>query len=830
MKFKLLRAKSISSVEDENNLTEEEIKKREKERKYGTYLGHIGIVMQSARAITDDLGERILGQLGLNIDLERFKNTVMLGDYLHDWGKANQHFQEMVFFKSIHPKSQDEKLIKHRKKLLAAQREHNQRQMLRHEVISGILALEVKSVRKWLTECEGINNDDLMVAVWAAMGHHLKIGIDEYGRGVDYCIAQIPDGTGDSLKIYTHHPDFTKMLEMGRKFGLGLPSYLPELPKQDWTRIELEEAIESLQQKFDDFAKKHQNNWEFCKYTAAVKATVMAADLAGSALPNAGENVREWIQKQLQVVLSENGEDIQKLLDKRLKGNDLYEFQKEIAQTTYRVTLVKAGCGTGKTVGAYAWAKKWAKGRKLFFCYPTTGTASQGFIDYLDGTGIEVDLMHSRAELDRELLCSGDSGDSEGVDARLSGLKAWRNKMIVCTVDTVLGLIQNNRKPLYAWCAIAQSAFVFDEVHAYDSRLFGALLQFLRTFRGAPILLMSASFTPEQIKAIRDVMAELGENINQEPIKGPKNLEELKRYQIDYLDEVSDVKKLPEVWDVLFEALRKNKKVLWVTNSVQSSIDFYQEAKKKISQELSEKEIKLLIYHSRFRYKDRLDKHKAVIDSFKQDFDAPVLAITTQVCEMSLDINADLLVSAMAPAAALIQRLGRLNRSMKKQSEGTRKAIIYPWDNKQPYSKEELETGIELIKQLPNKNAVSQVDLADISEKLNSSKPSIVKSNWLEGNWCTHPGFLREGGYTITVLLEEDEKTIWKIAEAQEEELLKEGKKESRMKLFIKEALGWSVPIRIVKGFKDWKRQKFYPIAPKDIIKYSQETGAEPCK
>ena len=829
MKFKRLLAKSISPVEEENNLTEEEAKEREKERKCATYLAHIAIVMQSARTITDDLGEGILEQLDLKINLERFKNTVKLGAYLHDWGKANQHFQEMVFFKSIHSKSQDEKLIKYRKKLLAAQREHNQRQMLRHEVISGILALEIESVRKWFTECEGINNDDLMIAVWAAMGHHLKMGIDEYGRSVDYCIAQIPDGTGDSLKIYTHHPDFTKMLEMGRKFGLGLPSYLPELPKQDWTRIELEGAIESLQQKFDDFVQKHQNDWEFCKYTAAVKATVMAADLAGSALPNAGENVREWIQKQLKVVLSEDGDDIQNLLDERLGENDLYEFQEDIAQTTYRVTLVKAGCGSGKTVGAYAWAKKWAKARKLFFCYPTTGTASQGFIDYADGA-VEADLMHSRAELDRELLCSGDSGDAEGVDARLSALKAWRNKMIVCTVDTVLGLIQNNRRPLYAWCAIAQSAFVFDEVHAYDSRLFGALLQFLRTFRGAPILLMSASFTPEQIKAIRDVMAELGEKINQEPIKGPKKLEELKRYQIDYLDEVSDVKKLPEVWDILLEALRNNQKVLWVTNSVQSSIDFYQEAKKKISQELSQHEIKLLIYHSRFRYKDRLDKHKAVIDNFDKDVNIPVLAITTQVCEMSLDINADLLVSAIAPAAALIQRMGRLNRRIKDQSEGTRRAIIYPWENKQPYSKEELETGIELIKQLPSKNAVSQVDLADISEKLNSSKPSIVKSNWLEGNWCTHPGFLREAGYTITVLLEEDEKKIWKIAEAQEQELLKQGKKESRMKLFMKEALRWSVPIRIVKGFKDWKRRKFYPIAPKDIIKYSEETGAEPCK
>ena len=128
--------------------------------------------------------------------------------------------------------------------------------------------------------------------------------------------------------------------------------------------------------------------------------------------------------------------------------------------------------------------------------------------------------MHSRADLDRELLFSGESDDSEGIDARLMAFQAWRKKLIVCTVDSVLGLIQNNRKPLYSWAAIAQSAFVFDEVHAYDARLFGALLKFIKAFRGAPILLMSASFTPEQLQAIRQVLAEQGEELD-EPIEGP---------------------------------------------------------------------------------------------------------------------------------------------------------------------------------------------------------------------------------------------------------------------------------------------------------------------
>ena len=35
-----------------------------------------------------------------------------------------------------------------------------------------------------------------------------------------------------------------------------------------------------------------------------------------------------------------------------------------------------------------------------------------------------------------------------------------------------IGLMPNNRRGLFLWPALAQSAFVFDKIHAYDDRLF----------------------------------------------------------------------------------------------------------------------------------------------------------------------------------------------------------------------------------------------------------------------------------------------------------------------------------------------------------------------
>ena len=189
MQFKHLLAKSLNDEALHS-----------KARKAASYTGHSVAVMQSADVLIQELGATILQQLGLeSIDPNEFANTVKLGAYLHDWGKANQHFQEMVRFNS-----KDKRISQHKKKLRNSLKEHGNRQMLRHEVLSGILALQVPSFREWLEQCPCA---DLMVAVWAAMGHHLKIGLGKDGKPAG-CVAEILDGNRDGLEIYTHHADF----------------------------------------------------------------------------------------------------------------------------------------------------------------------------------------------------------------------------------------------------------------------------------------------------------------------------------------------------------------------------------------------------------------------------------------------------------------------------------------------------------------------------------------------------------------------------------------------------------------------------------------------
>src|SRR5207245_2374595 len=115
----------------------------------------------------------------------------------------------------------------------------------------------------------------------------------------------------------------------------------------------------------------------------------IASDVAGSALPrevtDAARRAR-WIPDALQNRPLDG--ELQEIVEKRLvierkKGNEgeLRKFQIAVGASTASVTFVKAGCGSGKTLAAYHWAASQHPTRRLYFCYPTTGTASEGYKD-----------------------------------------------------------------------------------------------------------------------------------------------------------------------------------------------------------------------------------------------------------------------------------------------------------------------------------------------------------------------------------------------------------------------------------------------------------------
>lgn len=721
-------------------------------------IGHTAAVVESVTTLVDTLKLRLIKQFGLTCELKTLRATARLAAYIHDWGKANDHFQMVVRndLKSLNQQYRRDP------------REHPQ--MIRHETASVLLAWEF---REWLKQCP---DADFMTAIAAAGGHHLKFG-GKQGKDTSE-LGEVREGTGDTcLYWYVHHQYFRKLIRYGVR-TLGLPSTIPPFKfSQRWEIGEIKR--DKRQAVLREFEKWNPDTTSL----AAIKALLIAGDAIGSASAQVAIDIHQWIRNELNETLTEP--DLQRVIDARRGKHPLRQFQIDLKEKSTRVTMARAGCGTGKTLGAYNWAQRHAISRKLFFCYPTTGTSTEGFLDYVQDE-VESVLLHSRSEVDLELARTGeevDNGDEtvNETDQKLGSFKAWGAKVSICTVDTVLGLLQCNRRPMYCFPSIANAAFVFDEVHCYDDALFGALLRFLKVVK-APVLLMSASFLPAQVEAIRSAV---GEPV--EIIQGPQDLEEKPRYRFHEVDKPN--------WERVQQELANGGKVLWVCNQVNTAIDVYEHAKGL--------GLNALLYHSRFRYGDRVKHHRAVVDGFKPDA-FPVLAVATQVAEMSLDLSATLLVTQIADPAGLIQRLGRLNR---RYCGHALDAMFYPEDPKMigfPYCQDELDAGLALVRSFSDE--VNQSQLATWLEQLHVQSQPKDHFVLLDGKWRTYPAALREAGYTVTALLEQDQATISTLKSS--------------------DLPHYTVPLP-TKDIKDWQRhKKGYLIAPADQWSYSSELGA----
>ena len=746
-------------------------------------LGHLQAVHAAALTIVDACGGAMLATFRLpGTDLPRFRQIVAIAAAVHDVGKANSHFQGMLTG--------------------AADRSgYNFRQALRHEWVS-LVWLQQSGVQQWIRELLPSESDLLMLEC-CVCGHHPGVKRPTPPANID--------GAGSEMSTYFHEPRFAEISDwLQMVSGSSSKPSASELPLQ-FDASSASDPIVLLARwhmrassRFNDLSLDEQ------RLIAAAKACMVAADVAGSALTEQKQTPQrqaEWIRRAL-ARLPDAG-DIEELVKERLGGFPERAFQTNVAHSKSRVTLVTAGCGCGKTVAAWLWAARQCPGQRVFFSYPTTGTATEGFRGYLfdqetHQSKLGAELFHGRAQVDFEVILDVNEEDKaasiEEEQLRIYSLKAWSTPIVCCTVDTVLGIMQNHRRGLYAWPALAQSAFVFDEIHAYDDKLFGCLLRFLSDLRGAKVLLMTASLPTPRLVAIQTALED-DEPLN--IISGPPELEQLPRY---HREESTDIDARVR------EELKRGGRVLWICNVVDRAMD--------VADRFSD--WNPLIYHSRFRYEDRVERHKEVVSAFSPGTDqAGCLAICTQVAEMSLDISATLLVTEVAPVPSLIQRLGRLNRHAKPSdpSPTTMPFVIdYPRNESgeikdMPYSLEVYGNWPELTEQWLGelgKENISQQTLASAWESLNSNEEvERIDSTWVDGGPSTQIDSVRTSSPGVTVIR----------AGADAYACIQNASLIARYSIPMP-------PYRYGKHWTDWERVQGTMVAPSEFMDYDRKRGA----
>jgi CRISPR-associated endonuclease/helicase Cas3 len=744
---------------------------------YALLHTHLRFVKSAGEAIFEKVGEKVLQQIGLNDEIwsSRLKRGLSAACLCHDIGKANDGFQKMIQGNpKLSPKFQP----------------------VRHELLSALLLAEEGEVRDWVLNLlsDSGNFDDaeelLQCVIGAVGGHHRKL--DEEWKKASLALRD--GGCGQVVKTFLTHENLKPLFngKVTREVDFDLIR-----DKEN----SLQDKRIGFQIRSSNFQETLEENCDWWRFSAVLKALTSAADVAGSALPEKDVVPREWIETNLAESQFLKAEQMREVVKVRLNGKELRKFQKAVANAKKNVTLVEAGCGTGKTVAAYAWAENHADGKKLFFCYPTTGTATEGFLGYVAENDVEAELVHSRSSVDTEEMTEV-KGDEENKEAeetekrlRIESLKMWFPQIVVCTADTVLSLVRNNRRGWYNSPAILSASFVFDELHAYDNRMFAAVIALIKALPNAHFLLMTASL-PKSRKEF--LLKHLGEK-NIEQVQTPKELEELPRYQFQKLTDKR------ELFEITEKAKTEKLKILWICNTVARTQEVFDE--------LESRDLSVQTYHSNFKYEDRKNRHRQVIDGFdREKSDESLIAVTTQVAEMSLDLDADILICEIAPVSSMIQRLGRLNRFISVEMQGTPRRAYFIWLEKDkflPYKESEIEHGRIWLEELINLNRpLSQFDLAEYFQKLSVTDEGRLNlfTNWLDSGWYAMPESVRDPNVSVSVILPEDENVCLHDS---------------------RQIINKSIPMTYKKQMEDWRELKGNLIAPPNTIAYCKQRGAK---
>lgn len=345
---------------------------------------------------------------------------------------------------------------------------------------------------------------------------------------------------------------------------------------------------------------------------------------------------------------------------------ELYQHQRASAAATGCSVLLIAPTGSAKTESALFWSL--GDGAvplaRLFYALPYQASMNAMYdrlCDAVRGFGYEaVGIQHGRA---LQAMYARLQNSERGLSSAANAARWERN---INTLNARPIKVFSPYQMLKALFQIrgfeamitdyAGAAFIFDEIHAYEPGRLALILIFVRYLReqfGARFFVMSATF-PSLIR--QELQQALGDCIT---IRADDaTFKKFTRHRLQLIDG-----ELLEHLDRVVADFRAGKQVLVCVNTVQRAQDVERQL-----QQLGVAEANIVLIHSRFITRDRtrLEEEVRKRSELGNNDAEPFILVATQVVEVSLNIDLDMIYSDPAPLEALLQRFGRVNRACKK--------------------------------------------------------------------------------------------------------------------------------------------------------------------
>ncbi|NAZ36457.1 CRISPR-associated helicase Cas3' [Rubellimicrobium sp. CFH 75288] len=355
------------------------------------------------------------------------------------------------------------------------------------------------------------------------------------------------------------------------------------------------------------------------------------------------------------------------------------------------LAILEDETGSGKTEAALILAQRMlraGKGRGLFVALPTMATADAMFARLRDVAGRlfeapSLTLAHGRAGLSvpfRDLRGQPSRSDDATcapwlADGRRRALLA---QIGVGTVDQALLAVLPTRFATLRQWGLASKILIVDEVHEmgqpYMAEELAALLG-LHAARGGSAILLTATL-PLDLRARLSAAFEEGAGRAAVPdhdpaypslsVPGHAALRDRAPPSAKGPVAVRRLASTQEALDLLSDAARDGAACVWIRNAVDEAIAGVAA--------LRGRDVPAMLLHARFALGDRKRHEAAALARFGKEGvgrEGHVL-VATQVVESSLDLDFDVMISDLAPMAALIQRAGRLWRHLDRRPVASR--------------------------------------------------------------------------------------------------------------------------------------------------------------
>jgi CRISPR-associated endonuclease/helicase Cas3 len=309
--------------------------------------------------------------------------------------------------------------------------------------------------------------------------------------------------------------------------------------------------------------------------------------------------------------------------------------------------ILQAPTGTGKTEAGLLWADKFMDSRKLIYLLPTMTTSNKIHDRLSKILGCEVGLLHGTSDY---MLRVNEEHETQEEGRSMRPLLFSKSFIYPCTVATADQLLFTTfnwgRWELKLMNA-GNSAIIVDEIHAYEPYTVALIVETLKGLRtlGAKCFIMSATI-PAVLRKFLLSELRLAEVPRDTSFDGRVRVSISLRLN----DEITSA--IPSV----LRYYQDKKKILIICNTVATSKAVFRILRK----EKSVRRDTRFLLNSQFIMRERRIKEN-FLEELKNRHD-PFILVATQVVEVSLNIDFDVLFTESCPIDALIQRLGRVNR------------------------------------------------------------------------------------------------------------------------------------------------------------------------